>query len=556
MNEQNHSEQLHSQQEPNPPFSYPPPYQQSYTRPPAPYPSYTPPPPRQKAVFDGKDKVCTFLCFLLAFAFFDLILFGALGVSVTIFTGIFYAIVFWYFAASRKKMKQLDFILLIPVALTALFFALYDNATLKGLNLIFLYGTMTLQLIHMFSYEEDAFGISKMIAWMKLSVVEPFANLGEATDVIGGTLKGGKRSRLIGQILIGLLISVPILLFVFPLLISANEAFRAFVENIVKNFLEKFGEFFVKCLLSCGLIFLVLSFFYALRYKKSEKVSLDYKRYASMPAAVSVTTLIVLIVIYITYLTVQFSDFLSAFEKLTEKSAYYAYYARSGFFELSWVAIINLCVLGFFMFFTKRHTLKISWFFRMVSTIMSVLTLLLIASAFFKMVLYVDQYGLTILRVFTSWFMVFIALVFVYLIVRSFSKKFRLLRCVAVTAFIMYLMLNLANTDYLIASYNIEKYIGEAPSGTSELDVTMFYRSLSCAAVMPAEKLLLDENTPDSLKKKIFYFYRVKKQELGEKDSYKSFNLDAHLAEKVLEKYSVQIDAATDPQFGDSTFYD
>lgn len=555
MNEQKNSKQLHSEQEQKQSFSYPSPYQ-PYSRNTAPYPSYTPPTPRKKAVFDGKDKVCAFLCFLLAFAFFDLILFGALGISVTIFTVIFYAIIFWYFAISGKKMKQLDFILLIPVALTALFFALYDNAALKGLNLIFLYGTITLQLIHMFSYEEDAFGISKIIAWMKLSIIEPFSNLGQATDVIGGTLKGGKRSRLIGQILIGLLISVPILLFVFPLLINANDAFREFVETIVKNFLEKFGEFFIKCLLSCGLIFIVLSFFYALRYKKSEKISFDHKRYASMPATISVTTLIVLIVIYVTYLIVQFADFLSYFDKLTEKSAYYAYYARSGFFELSWVAIINLCVLGFFMFFTKRDTLKISWFFRIISTIMSGLTLLLIASAFYKMLLYVDQYGLTMLRVFTSWFMIFVALIFIYLIVRSFSQKFRLLRYVAVTAFVMYLILNLANTDYLIASYNIQKDINQMKSGTSELDVAMFYSDLSCVAVMPAEKLLSNENTPASLKNKIFYFYRVKQQELDEKDSYKSFNLDAYLAEKVLKRYSAEIDAATDPFPKHSNYYD
>ena len=81
------------------------------------------------------------------------------------------------------------------------------------------------------------------------------------------------------------------------------------------------------------------------------------------------------------------------------------------------------------------------------------LTLLILASAASKMVLYIQAYGLTAKRVLTLAFMAMLAVVFGGTIVRQ-RKRFNLIRLALAFAAVLFCLLAVCNLDCLIAAYN------------------------------------------------------------------------------------------------------
>jgi hypothetical protein len=125
---------------------------------------------------------------------------------------------------------------------------------------------------------------------------------------------------------------------------------------------------------------------------------------------------------------------------------------------------------------------------------LSVITLVLIATAFSKMALYVHVFGLTILRLLPCVFMLFLAIVFTTIIVRQFAsteKEFSIMRFSLIVGAIMLCLLSLANPDAIVVRYNAERYL----SGTlNEFDIDILFRA-NFAGVLPAINVY--ENTQD-----------------------------------------------------------
>ena len=101
---------------------------------------------------------------------------------------------------------------------------------------------------------------------------------------------------------------------------------------------------------------------------------------------------------------------------------------------------------------------------------LSVMTIMLIVTALSKMVMYISNFGLSRLRFYTSWFMVLLMLLFIYIIVKQFKESFRLYFTISATFCIMFLSLIYCNVDYITARVNAQMYY----SGYSdEVDVEM-----------------------------------------------------------------------------------
>lgn len=136
----------------------------------------------------------------------------------------------------------------------------------------------------------------------------------------------------------------------------------------------------------------------------------------------------------------------------------YAEYARRGFFELCSVAAINLAVIGVAYLITKRVEEKsVPKGLKVEILLVCTFTILLIATALSKMVLYIHYYGLTQLRVYTSWFMALLLFIFILIGVRQFVK-FNGSRIVIIGFVLSFLILTYSNVDGMIAKYNIDRY--------------------------------------------------------------------------------------------------
>ena len=177
-----------------------------------------------------------------------------------------------------------------------------------------------------------------------------------------------------------------------------------------------------------------------------------------LPAVTGCTVLGLLCLVYFMFFAAQGGYYFSAFwGSLPGGGITAAEYARRGFFELCQVSVINLFVMGAGQLFLREAQKTVRILLKCLNVTLSILTLLLITTALSKMFLYIGRFGMTQLRVFTSWFMLLLALFFILLIIRQF-KAFAVMKTCAAVAAAMVVVLSYANMDRMIAVYNLSAY--------------------------------------------------------------------------------------------------
>lgn len=259
------------------------------------------------------------------------------------------------------------------------------------------------------------------------------------------------------------------------------------------------------------------------------------------PSLTVAAALIPLFAVYVIFFVSQWQYYLSAFTgTLPEGVLSYAEYARSGFFELCAVSVINFLILIAVSLFGRREKTGESVFHKTASVILSLMTLILIGTAMSKMLLYINRFGLTERRVLASWFMILLALFFVLVIFRQLIPKMKLLASCAVVLTLMLGALAFTNYPMLIAEYNVELYIdGKA----EEIDVQHLYQlgnSSAPSLVRLAEYWERDDLSPEhaldseegleQLRTELGHRYNRLKRD----DAFTSFSLPKYRAEKAL----------------------
>jgi hypothetical protein len=159
-----------------------------------------------------------------------------------------------------------------------------------------------------------------------------------------------------------------------------------------------------------------------------------------------------------------------------------ASYARKGFFELLFIALINLLLIYLGWQFSKSRDSKLMKVFHMT---LSFITEILILSAFSKFALYVSNYGLTMRRVLPCLFMIFLSMIFLGMIVTVFVR-FSIMRFALILGSAIMLFLSFGNLDGYVASYNADRYL----AGTLK-EFDCYAAGSNGAAALPAMKRVL-----------------------------------------------------------------
>ncbi len=134
----------------------------------------------------------------------------------------------------------------------------------------------------------------------------------------------------------------------------------------------------------------------------------------------------------------------------------YKDYARSGFFELVWVAALVLPILLALHAVQTPGDDKARRGYVVQTSVQVVLLLVILASALSRMWLYVDQCGLTELRLYTTAFMGWLGLVFVWFTLTVLrGKRAGFASGAALAAFAIVLGLHIINPDATIVRTNL-----------------------------------------------------------------------------------------------------
>lgn len=376
-----------------------------------------------------------------------------------------------------------------------------------------------------------------------LTMVTPFFFIVALFKSFGDllTLRGVKADkRVLGQIVTGVAITVPVLIVFFLLFASADLVFHRALSQII-NF--GVGPYLV---FRTGLVLFAMSAFtgaYSYIFRKAEPglsfpPAAPFERKPGSFGHIESSILLGSVnALFFTFILVQITYLFGGLANISEQGFTYAEYARKGFFELVAVAVIALAMLLLIEKFIAQKESGHSLLFKVLSSVFILQVMVILASSLTRMSLYEHTYGFTELRLFVHVFIFFIAAVYVALTYKIhiddrgniFTFKVFLL----IVAFLAFM--NALNPDSFVARQNMQRF-----RETGRIDAGYLGR-LSDDSLAVTISLL--ENTNTTIKKQyatgLYETYRLERRR--EFSQWQSLNLSRLKAKELLKDREQEI---------------
>ncbi len=312
----------------------------------------------------------------------------------------------------------------------------------------------------------------------------------------------------------GIFIAAPFLVILCWLLSSADLVFQAYLEKIFNFNLNLDFEIILRVLIILVVSYLFLGVFSKITEdKKSEEVkglsrrlepTLDAKNETEENKPLgfieSSTILILVELLFLAFIAVQFFYLFGGKDYVwgIEEYITYSQYAKKGFYELMAASIISFFLIYEIDILGKRESLKEKKIFKILGAVLVLEMSIIIYSAWTRMAVYVDGYGLTFFRflVFTLLLWIFsVLLIFLYKIILE-KKKAVFLFVVFCLSIIFWAGINLVNPDGFIAGENMKRLIQG-----KELD--LFYLSNLSVDAIPETVKIFKMNVSEEIKMEV-----------------------------------------------------
>ena len=246
-------------------------------------------------------------------------------------------------------------------------------------------------------------------------------------------------------VLLGLAVAVPLAAVVLALLSDADAVFADLVRRITVP--EHFAEWLW--------LLLRIAFYFGVLYSlltaliREPAALREHAPTKPLPAGLAAAVLLVLDVIYAVFVAVQFKYFFGGAETAAMEGGF-AQYARSGFFQLTAVALINLgCA------FPAAASGRESPAVRVLAALLLAATAVIAVSACMRMSLYVRVYGLSLLRLLTYWGMAMIVLALFAAAVKLWRPEVRVFPLLLSTALLTWAALSVIGPSRLVSRWNV-----------------------------------------------------------------------------------------------------
>jgi hypothetical protein len=471
---------------------------------------------------------------LLAGAFvfgilFVFLLYGKLpGVSIPLFILSFYVLLLAYTRPVLKKEALFGWLLCIPVLMLSLTYLFFGNYVFRILNLLVLPVLILLQTLlitgaNSFKWYSPGIVIDLIYGMFYrclVHIAKPFGIL--SVLFRRNSSENGTKSVAL-RVAIGLLISLPFLLILLALLSSADMVFGSLVEKFSKLFeIINIPDLSGRIITALVIFFLTFSYLWSVAH--NEKMSENTLK--GMPPSLAsqkgfwdpvmiLTVTSAINILYIVFVVIQFA-YLFGGAGLPDGFTY-ARYARSGFFELLLVTLLNIGFLACTLTFAKKGGTAARLAMRTMNTIMICCTIVMLFSAYYRMSLYEEAYGYTFLRITTQCFMVFLLVLFVITLARVWKDGLSLLKPYIAAAVVAFVVVNYLNVDMIIVKKNMERYFN-----TNIIDIA-YFNTLSSDAIVEIKSLTGDRNP--EVAKAAKDLLQNRKAQLDKRRNWQSFNL-------------------------------
>ncbi len=419
-------------------------------------------------------------------------------------TGLITTLLYWglltvelvFLHRAKLPFNTTDKLLAVTLFLFAGVYTITANELIKFLNTVFLIMADGLLL---FRLGNDRNAVMQFLPLSLLrSVFElPFSRFSMAfSAAISGT-KGKKFWKHAAYVLIGLVMTVPLTAIVATLLIDADDTMSVMLGNFLsacspEETVRIIVQFLIGLLVGAAMFSALYCTNHGTAVLHADRCEEQLTSCRIIPGTILYAAVTPICVLYLMFFFSQMQYFMGGFTG--ETSGYtYAGYAQQGFFQLCTVCCINLAVIagmGFFISNTGKKPLAL----RLYSCYLCICSVFLAGTAMAKMFMYIHVYGLTPLRLYTTWFMVLLVIGFMTIFLRQFLHKLPVGKIGAAAFILMFGLLCFSRPDALIARCNAEMYL---TGQIEEFDTSLLY-SLSddAAAVLssysPEEQEQLD----------------------------------------------------------------
>jgi hypothetical protein len=371
---------------------------------------------------------------------------------------------------------------------------------------LFLSVVMTLFLMGLFAI---SFLGGRWPAYSLLDYLKGFLNLlgsmiarplGFSAEVRKEQVEGGERSASrVWPVVRGILIALPIVAIFAALLSSADLVFGQRLDDFIELFnLENLPEYIFRLVyILMGAYALAGVFLHAASQSKDEKLIGEEKPVVSTFLGFTEAAIVLgsVLVLFGTFVFVQFQYFFGGQTNIQVDGFTYSEYARRGFGELVTVAIFSLLLILSASSVTRRETEAQRRVFSGLGIGIVVLVVVMLISAFQRLVLYETAYGFSRLRAYTHVFMFWLALLLIAVVILEILHRERAFALAAIVAsFGFILSLGIMNVDGFIVQHNVDRAVqGE------EFDAS-YLAGLSTDAVPALARAYRTQTLPASVK--------------------------------------------------------
>ena len=301
-----------------------------------------------------------------------------------------------------------------------------------------------------------------------------FGNLDAAPAALFPKKKQVNFHRILA-IVAGALISLCLVAVLLLVLVSADTLFATAAYDLCRFIQTHFTESLLKLLWVLILTPFTFGLLYSLRHPRPLAAA------AKSPHLDGITFVLILAaldVLYLLFLSVQSAGLFGGPEYLSEKGIRYAEWARSGFFQMVGVTVVNLTIIMTSLSISRRE--GVCWkLLRLLASLLVAESLILLISAAWRMTLYVSAYGLSFKRFMTYWGMVMMALFFLAALWKIRKPDTSFCRTAFPLALAGWLVINCIPIDYLVAKNQVDRYLsGDSTTISIEYLVSLSYDTL------------------------------------------------------------------------------
>ena len=273
-------------------------------------------------------------------------------------------------------------------------------------------------------------------------------------DIEWRELPAGPQARQAVAVGRGFLLAAPLLLVFGGLFVAADQVFQGLVSDAVPDPARLFSHVLLVA------VFAWIAAGLAREYLVTRE---PFRPVMGRPLTLGRTEVVVVLgllnLLFLAFVLVQLRYLFGGSSVVEERTALtYAEYARHGFFELVVVAALVLPLLLAADWLRRRENRRDDVVFRALAGALLVLLGVVMASALQRMRLYQREYGLTELRVYTTGFMLWLAVVLAWAAATVLRGRRDLFAVGAlISGFAAILAVNALNPDALIARTNLDR---------------------------------------------------------------------------------------------------